>query len=281
MARTLKKSRSSCHASLLPPALAALFVASLATCHGGVLQFDANHLSTTVVTNSIGQIKTNLVWESFQGITLAADASDWEKTTNASGNSVLINTKGATASPFLFATNAPPNAHVQYMVIALRTGQTIRFRETFACGRVVARISGAPENEPVNPGCAVLERGAYCEIAYHMVNNQMNAPLETSKAQIVEIHFGEPLFLNELAILQDMGRVTWGRGFGGPDVEIYEMLCFPITPSAGVLKSVHRHLDKRWGMQIGAPSPSTAQIIEAKAENVRFFNRFSTLLIIK
>jgi len=281
--RVLKKSCSSFHASLFPLALTALFVAGLCVCRAQTLQFDANHLFTTVVTNSFGQIKTNLVWESFQGVNLVANAADWEKMENATSKPILVNKTGPTASPFLFATNTLPHAsaQVQYMVIALRTGPTIRMRECLACGRVIARISDIFDNEPINPVSAVFERGGYCEIAYHKVNNIVNAPLKTSEMQIIEINFGTPLFLNELAIFQDMARVAWGRGFGGPDIEIFELITFPTVPSAGVLTTVHRHLDKRWEMGIGAPSPTTSNIIEAMSQNLRFHNRFSTLLLVR
>jgi hypothetical protein len=281
LSRVLNKPLSSFHSNLFPLVFISFAVADFWTCHAKVLQFDTQKsVYETVSTNLTGTVTTNLVWESLQGTCLVTDASDWQHITNAMDKTLFVNTAGAMASPFLFATNTAHDAKIQYVMFALETAPSIRMRETLVCGRRIFRLDGAPANDPENT-VAEFERGGWCEVASHKVNGVENAPLEASKATLLEVDMGQPLKLRELAVASDFGRREWLRAWGTNGGGIHEVIFFTSPPSPDALVAVRRYLDFKWKMNLNMPRPNSTQATAAIIEGVHMNNLFSTLLILR
>jgi len=296
MTCTLKKSRSSFHASLLPSVLAAFFVAGLWTCHGsgGVWQFnDKKPVSTIIATDMLGRTRTNLVWESLNGngACLWGDVTDWQRTVNAAGNSVFVNITGATATPFTFSTNVGHEVKIQYAIIALRTPEVIRARECLLDGRLMVRADGAPVNALFSTDFVELERGGPCDILLHRVNGVDNDVLKTSQASIVEVNYGTPQKLREIALGSSFGTIgnpKWRFGFGGADptendpAGFYEVIFFEHVPSDASLRAIRKYLDRRYTMSLNLPKPMPSDIQEVMSETgINMSNFYSTLLILR
>jgi len=138
--------------------LAAFFVASLWTCHAGVVaQLNGTRLTTTTTSN--------VVWQSLQGAHWVGDASDWVFT----NHNAIANLAGAIATP-LVCTNAPSGATVRYLVFAVKTSEALRMRETLVSSRRLFRLDSAPANELLNQ-TAVFETGGWCNVGSWKINN--------------------------------------------------------------------------------------------------------------
>jgi len=292
----LKKSHSSFHASQFLLAGAVFFMVGLWACHGNgnVYQFnDKKPVATIIATDIMGRTKTNLVWESLNGngACLWGDVTDWQRTVNAVGNAVFVNTTGAAATPFTLSTNVGHEVKIQFAIIALRTAPVIRARECLLDGRLVVRADSLPINSLLNTDFIEFERDSPCDILLHRVNGVDNDVLKTSQSSIVEVNYGTPQKLREIALGSSFGHLEnpkWRWGFGGADptendpAGFYEVIFFEQVPSEASLRAIRKYLDHRYTMGLNMPHPSFTDIREAMSETgMNFSNFYSTLLILR
>jgi len=245
-------------------------VASLATCHGGVIaQLDGKRFATTT--------SSNVVWQSLQGAHLVGDAKDWVFT----NQNAIANVSGAKAAPLIF-TNAPPDASVRFLMFAVKTSESLRMRETLVSSKVQFRLDSAPANELLNQ-TAVFETGGWCTVESWKINNVEAAPLRAGEYQIIEVDLGEDIKMKDLALLGDWGRREWNRGFGcgSGDFRLHAVIFFDDTPEEDMLIPIRKYLDRAYSMNLKMPIPTSTQVHLAIAGGMRMESMFSSIFLIR
>ena len=169
-----------------------LFVASFHPCHAGVVtQMDATKVVSTT--------ESNVTWQAAPEIYLVGDAADW-----VVANNTIQNIKGETASPLVFS-NVTHEATARYLVFALKTGKTIRFRQTLAESRRIFRLDGEPANLPTGE-TGVFEDYGWCTVGGWKVNGEAGGVVRVNANLIIEVDMGEDLKLRDLALFSSPGR---------------------------------------------------------------------------
>jgi len=227
-------------------------------------------------TKVVSTTESNVTWQAAQGIYLVGNATEWVAT-----NNLIQNIQGASATPLTFS-NVTHEATARYFVFALKTGNTIRFRQTLAEGRRIFRLDGEPLNPPFGV-VGVFEDYDWCAVGGWKVNNEPGGVVRANANLIIEVDMGEDLKLRELALFSTLGREEWDRAWGGTDENdgVYEVIIFDSVPSEDVLVATRRYLDVQHGLRLGMPRPTSTQANFAIAEGVKMKNMFSFLFMIK